>query len=113
MLVGTTKCFKFALQICTSSVRPHPLKEGVPTALQDANRAAAAVRLYSFPDVRGWSGFGETRSHAQVRRGVVLRANFVHFLIIKTNGFTTYQLRFFRGLWVVLNYVPASQIRQR
>ena len=36
------------------------------TALQDANRAAA-VRFYSPPAVRGWSGFGETRSYAQVR----------------------------------------------
>ena len=43
----------------------------MPTALQDANRAAA-VRFYSPPDVRGWSRFGETRSYAQVRRGVVL-----------------------------------------
>ena len=54
-----------------SSLSPHPLKEGVPTALQDANRAAP-VRLYSPPDVHGWSGFGETRSYAQVRRGIVL-----------------------------------------
>ena len=47
-------------------VHPHPLKEGVPTALQDANRAAP-VRLYSPSDVHGgWSGFGETRSYAQV-----------------------------------------------
>ena len=54
-----------------SLLSPHPLKEGVPTALQDANRAAP-VRLYSSPDVRGWSGFGETLSYAQVRRGIVL-----------------------------------------
>ena len=64
-------CEKGAYYELASSVRPHPLKEGVPTALQDANRAAA-VRLYSPPHVRGWSGFGETRSYAQVRRGIVL-----------------------------------------
>ena len=45
---------------------------GVPTALQDAKNRAAVVRFYSSPDVRGWSGFGESRSYAQVRRGVVL-----------------------------------------
>ena len=70
-------CEKGAYCELASSLSPHPLKEGVPTALQDANRAAP-VRLYSPPDVHGWSGFGETRSYAQVRRGIVLCGGAFH-----------------------------------
>ena len=64
-------CEKGAYCELVSSLSPHPLKEGLPTTLQDAHRAAP-VRLYSPPDVHGWSGFGETRSYAQARRGIVL-----------------------------------------
>ena len=64
-------CKKGAYCELASSSGPHPLKVGVPTALQDANRAAP-VRLSSPPDVHGWRGFGETQSYAQVRRGIVL-----------------------------------------
>ena len=64
-------CEKGAYCELVSSLGPHPLKVGVPTALQDANRADP-VRLSSPPDAHGWRGFGETQSYAQVRRGIVL-----------------------------------------
>ena len=69
------------------SSRPHPWEVGVPTAPQDAG-PAAAVRFYSPPDVLDWSGFGETRSYAQVRRGVVLCGGAFHdaAFITRVNG---------------------------
>ena len=41
-------------RVVCQSARPHPLEVGMPTTLQDANRAAA-VRFYSPPDILGWS----------------------------------------------------------
>ena len=49
---GDFVCEKGAYCELASSLGPHPLKVGVPTALQDANRADP-VRLSSPPDVHG------------------------------------------------------------
>ena len=51
-------CEKGAYCELVSSLSPHPLKEGVPTALQDANRAAP-VRLYHKKLARGATAKGD------------------------------------------------------
>ena len=64
-------CEKGAYCELVSSLSPHPLKEGVPTALQDANRELLCAYIRSAMSMGG-AGFGETRSYAQVCRGIVL-----------------------------------------